>query len=122
MNRKLQTLALAGLMTTGLAGVTLAATGEGPTASGTPDTVGTQTGSQQVGTPATGSRTATPNGQYGATTPGSSTYSYPTPRPGGMSADASGRPVGAARTPQTDSGFQNSAPPSNGGSMGSNGH
>jgi hypothetical protein len=110
--KKLHVFSLAALLTTGMSFAGLAATGEGPAASGTPDTVGTQTGSQQIGTPATGSRPAAP--EVGT----ARAYSSATPRPGGMSADASGRPVGPARTPQTDSGFQNGAPPSHGGSMG----
>jgi hypothetical protein len=109
--KKLHVFSLAALLTTGLSSAGLADTpsGEGPAASGTPDTVGTQTGSQQVGTPATGSRPASP--AIGIA-PG---YSYVTPRPGGMIADASDRPVGLARTPQADSGFQNGAPPRDAG-------
>jgi hypothetical protein len=109
--KKLHVFSLAALLTTGLsfAGLAATGTGEGTAASGTPDTVGTQTGSQQVGTPATGSRRAAP--EVGT----ARGYSFPTPRPSGMSADVSGRPVGPARTPQTNSGFQNGAPPSHAG-------
>jgi hypothetical protein len=103
MRKAFRLLSLTALLTTAGAAVSMAATGEGTNASGTPQTVGVQTGSQQANTPPAGS--AVP------ATPGTPAYSYPKSGTTGLSAQSNGEPPGASPT-------QPGAPPSHGGETG----
>jgi hypothetical protein len=122
MLSKLSLLGLAAFMASGVATVSLAAGSDAP--NGSQRTTETQTGSQMVGRPATGSAVNTPNGQNTTNTP-SPTYTYPksgtAPTPG-MSAQSSGQPypsvVGPTGSTQSDATNPNRTAPQGGNNAG----
>ena len=115
MSKSLRLLSLAALLTTGSAAATFAASSG---ASPTQEMTGTQTGSQQIGRPATDDTITTRQGQY-STKPVA---------PTAKRAQSSGHPypgvVGPTGSTQSDATNPNRSPPGGDGSggAGSNSH